>query len=252
MSWALPEPMLAEPVSSPVLPAGWAAEPKWDGYRAGPLVGRGGRVVLRSRRGAEMAAEFPEIVRAAQEELGEGCALDGELVVWEAGRLAFERLQRRLASRGARVGQAAKEWPAHFVAFDLLHDGERDLTGWPFRRRRAALEELFAGLPTAGPLALCPSTTGPAPATEWLGVDRGRPGGPVFQAVGRAVSAWPSGVAEVPGPHDHGGGRRRGHRHPGGAGHGAARPLEPGRAAAPRRPHRHPEPPPWPATRPGG
>ncbi|MFD8599164.1 ATP-dependent DNA ligase [Kitasatospora sp. NPDC059646] len=166
-SWALPQPMLTEPVSSPVLPIGWAAEPKWDGYRAGLLVGRGGEVVLRSRRGALMAAAFPEIVRAARQ-LGEGFALDGELVVWEGGRLAFDRLQRRLASRGARAAQAAAEWPAHYVAFDLLHDGEQDLARWPYARRRAALEELFAGLPAAGPLALCPSTTDPALAREWL------------------------------------------------------------------------------------
>ncbi|MFJ1796823.1 ATP-dependent DNA ligase [Kitasatospora griseola] len=166
--WTLPEPMLTEPVSSPDLPVGWAAEPKWDGYRAGLLVGRDGRVAVRSRRGAEMAPAFPEIVRAAQQ-LGEGCALDGELVVWEAGRLAFGRLQRRLASRGARAEQAAREWPAHFVAFDLLHNGAKDLTGWSYARRRAALEELFAGLPAAGTLALCPSTTDPAVAREWLG-----------------------------------------------------------------------------------
>ncbi|MEV7123837.1 hypothetical protein [Kitasatospora griseola] len=50
-----------------------------------------------------------------------------------------------------------------------VHDGERDLTGWPFRRRGAALEELFAGLPTAGPPALCPSTSDPALARKWLG-----------------------------------------------------------------------------------
>ncbi|WP_235437926.1 hypothetical protein [Kitasatospora griseola] len=160
------------PASSPSpVPAegGRRPEPKWDGYRAGLLVSRGGEVVLRSRRGAQMAAAFPEIVRAARQELGEGWALDGEPVVWEGGRLAFERLQRRLASRGARAEQAAKEWPARFVAFDLPHDGDQDLTGWPYARRRAALEELFAGLPAAGPLALCPSTTEAAVAAEWLG-----------------------------------------------------------------------------------
>ncbi|MFI8169808.1 hypothetical protein ACIGAN_26110 [Streptomyces sp. NPDC085931] len=58
--------------------------------------------------------------------------LDGELVVWEADRLAFERLQQRLARRGTGASQAAGQWPAHYVAFDLLHQGERDLTGWPY------------------------------------------------------------------------------------------------------------------------
>ncbi|MFF7976239.1 transposase [Streptomyces sp. NPDC007905] len=31
MTWTLPEPMLAAPVSDPDLPPGWAAEPKWEG-----------------------------------------------------------------------------------------------------------------------------------------------------------------------------------------------------------------------------
>lgn len=34
MTWTLPEPMLAAPVSDPDLPPGWAAEPQWDGWRA--------------------------------------------------------------------------------------------------------------------------------------------------------------------------------------------------------------------------
>lgn len=29
--WALPDPMLAAPVSDPAPPDGWAAEEKWDG-----------------------------------------------------------------------------------------------------------------------------------------------------------------------------------------------------------------------------
>ncbi|WP_432171154.1 hypothetical protein [Streptomyces sp. 1222.5] len=31
MTWSLPEPMLTVAVDSPELPAGWGAEPKWDG-----------------------------------------------------------------------------------------------------------------------------------------------------------------------------------------------------------------------------
>jgi ATP-dependent DNA ligase len=66
-----------------------------------------------------MAASFPEVVAGAAQ-LSDATAMVGELVVWEAGRLAFERLQNRLQQRGARAARAAGEWPAHFVAFDLL------------------------------------------------------------------------------------------------------------------------------------
>ncbi|MEV4790155.1 ATP-dependent DNA ligase [Streptomyces tuirus] len=168
MTWSLPEPMLAAPVDNPALPAGWAAEPKWDGYRAQLAVHTGGRVLLRSRQGTDMTGSFPEIRAAALAQLPEDTGLDGELVVWEGERLAFERLQQRLARRGKGAREAAGQWPAHYVAFDLAHVGGADLTGWAYRRRRAALEELFAERGLAAPLTLCPSTTDPAVAEQWL------------------------------------------------------------------------------------
>ncbi|MFC7987667.1 hypothetical protein [Streptomyces sp. NPDC057336] len=53
MTWTLPEPMLAEPVAEPGLPPGWAAEPKWDGYRAQLARYPGDRILLRSRKGTD-------------------------------------------------------------------------------------------------------------------------------------------------------------------------------------------------------
>ncbi|MEL5957117.1 hypothetical protein AADR41_20470 [Streptomyces sp. CLV115] len=55
------------------------------------------------------------------------------------------------------------------LAFDLLHRGGTDLTGWPYERRRNALEELFAEHRLTDPLTLGPSTTDPAAVREWLG-----------------------------------------------------------------------------------
>ncbi|MEU0823081.1 ATP-dependent DNA ligase [Streptomyces mirabilis] len=90
--------MLAAPVSDPALLPGWAGEPKWDGFRAGVSVDAS-QVVLRSRRGTDMAPAFPEVVAGAAQ-LPDATALDGKLVVWDAaGRLTFERLQNRLAAR---------------------------------------------------------------------------------------------------------------------------------------------------------
>ncbi|MFE1227202.1 ATP-dependent DNA ligase [Streptomyces sp. NPDC058759] len=159
--------MLTTPVPTPDLRPGCAAEPKWDGFRALVSVDAG-QVVLRSRRGTEMGPSFPEVVAAAGQ-LPDATALDGELVVWDAaGRLAFERLQNRLARRGAGAAQAAQEWPAHFVAFDLLRLSGTDTTGWPYRRRRAALESVFAARRLSAPWALCPSTTEADVVREWL------------------------------------------------------------------------------------
>ncbi|GGZ42773.1 ATP-dependent DNA ligase [Streptomyces poonensis] len=158
--------MLAAPVADPALPPGWAGEPKWDGWRALVSV-EAGRIVLRSRRGTDLAPMFPDI-RSGSGQLPDATALDGEIVVWEAGRLAFERLQKRLQRRRAQAARLAAEWPAHFVAFDLLRLAGTDTTRWPYRRRRAALEDLFTEHELAAPWALCPSTTDPATVREWL------------------------------------------------------------------------------------
>ncbi|MES4886169.1 hypothetical protein ABVB69_37620 [Streptomyces sp. NPDC000349] len=64
MTWTLPEPILTDTVRSPVLPPRSAAEPKWDGFRAGLCID-GGQVMLRSRRGTQMAPAFPEVVTGA-------------------------------------------------------------------------------------------------------------------------------------------------------------------------------------------
>ncbi|MGW1596658.1 ATP-dependent DNA ligase [Streptomyces sp. NPDC002343] len=138
-----------------------------DGFRAQLAVHTGGRVLLRSRQGTDMTGAFPEIRAAAVAQLPANTGLDGELVVWESGRLAFERLQQRLARRGPDAAEAARRWPAHYVVFDLVHAGA-DVTGWPYTRRRAALEKLFADHVLRAPLTLCPSTTESAVARGWL------------------------------------------------------------------------------------
>ncbi|WP_051862853.1 hypothetical protein [Streptomyces ochraceiscleroticus] len=51
------EPMLAQPVDTFHLPAGWAAEPKWDGFRA--LLAHGQeQTLLRSRHGTDLTGAF--------------------------------------------------------------------------------------------------------------------------------------------------------------------------------------------------
>ncbi|MFD8840432.1 ATP-dependent DNA ligase [Streptomyces griseofuscus] len=116
-----------------------------DGYRAQLAVYAGGRVLLRSRRGTDMTAAFPEIKAAALTQLPADTGLDGELVVWEEDQLACERPQQRLARRDrlAAAG-AARQWPAHYVAFDRVHAAGTDLTDWPYQRRRMAPEALFS------------------------------------------------------------------------------------------------------------
>ncbi|MCX5014951.1 ATP-dependent DNA ligase [Streptomyces sp. NBC_00555] len=99
-----------------------------------------------------------------------GPVLDGELVVWdtEAGRLSFEALQRRAATRARGARALAARWPAYFVAFDLLQQDGQELLRRPYAERRSLLENLFSEHALTAPWTLCPMTTDLAKAQEWL------------------------------------------------------------------------------------
>ncbi|MFF1497582.1 hypothetical protein [Streptomyces sp. NPDC058304] len=107
---------------------------------------------------------------AAAEQLPDGLVLDGELVVWDtaAGRLSFEALQRRAAARGRTATALAAKSPAFFIAFDALQIDGIELLALPYAERRRRLEVLFAARALTAPWTLCPMTTDPAKAREWL------------------------------------------------------------------------------------
>jgi ATP-dependent DNA ligase len=100
------------------MPGGCLYEPKFDGYRALLFV-NADRCRVQSRRGHNISASFPDVAESATDQLPNGFVLDGELVVWNDGRLRFSELQLRLASK-AKAAQRAREAPASFVAFDVL------------------------------------------------------------------------------------------------------------------------------------
>ncbi|MGX1127915.1 ATP-dependent DNA ligase [Streptomyces glaucescens] len=66
-----------------------------------------------------------------------------------------------------------------------MHASGTDLTGWSYTRRRAALEALFADHALTAPLTLCPSTTDPALAREWLAWTAAGLGGLCFKRLGQ-------------------------------------------------------------------
>jgi bifunctional non-homologous end joining protein LigD len=133
-------PMLA--VAGP-LPAGdgWSYELKWDGVRAVAVI-RDGKVRLHARSGAEITVAYPELARLV--EVAPEAVLDGEVVVLDrAGHPSFQALAERMHVRDRdRAAQLAAASPVTYMIFDLLALGGEDLTGQPYRRRRAALEQL--------------------------------------------------------------------------------------------------------------
>ncbi|MCT9818924.1 ATP-dependent DNA ligase [Microbacterium sp. W1N] len=169
MPYEIPAPMLAKAVTAVPDPAatagGLSFEPKWDGFRA--LVSWDGENVEIGSRGAKpLTRYFPELVDAFARLLPEPCLLDGEIVVEHGGRLQWELLSQRIHPAASRVALLSEQFPAMFIAFDLLAGGERDLQAEPFQTRRAELEQLLADVPA--PLHLTRTTRERAVAERWL------------------------------------------------------------------------------------
>jgi ATP-dependent DNA ligase len=169
------EPMLATSVPQIPTAPGMRYEPKWDGFRT--IVFRDGdEVELVSRGGKTMTRYFPEVVEQIKAQLPPKCVVDGEVVVVrrEPGaspRLDFEQLQQRIHPAASRVKMLSGQWPADFVAFDLLALGEADLMAQPYEQRRAALETALAGVKP--PIHVTPTTGDLATATEWFSIFEG-------------------------------------------------------------------------------
>jgi DNA ligase D-like protein (predicted polymerase) len=172
--WGMPvvppvSPMLAKAVKGIAALEGQdvSFEPKWDGFRS--IIFRSGDLVeIGSRNEKPMTRYFPEVVEAALANLPEKCVVDGEIIVVRPGedRLDFDLLSQRIHPAASRVKKLSVETPAQFVAFDLLALGGDDLTGRPFRERRALLEQALAD--AKAPIHLTAATTDRAVAAEWF------------------------------------------------------------------------------------
>jgi ATP-dependent DNA ligase len=167
---------MALPLSPPVkpqlaraakeLPEGdvWRYEPKWDGFRT--IVFRDGDDIhLQSRNGKPMNRYFPEIPPQVAQLASERIVLDGELMVVVDGIQEFDLLGQRIHPAKSRVEMLAKEWPAAFVAFDVLSVDDEVLMDLPYTERRARLESL---VPKGGAVQLTPMTDDRDGAGTWL------------------------------------------------------------------------------------
>jgi ATP-dependent DNA ligase len=147
---------------------GWVYEPKWDGFRT--IVFRDGdEVYLQSRNGKPMNRYFPEVVEAVREMDRERLVIDGEIIVVVDGVQEFDLLGQRIHPAESRVRMLAEQWPAAYVAFDLLADGDDVLMELPYAERRERL------LATVGsPIEVTPATDDREAAGAWLtGVSEG-------------------------------------------------------------------------------
>ncbi|MBN9064390.1 MAG: ATP-dependent DNA ligase [Rhizobiales bacterium 65-9] len=125
------EPQLCKLVERPPSGAAWAHELKFDGYRIQLRISNG-RVSMRTRKGLDWTDKFASLAEAARS-LPDG-VMDGEVVALNRdGAPDFSALQ-------AALSEGRSDELVYF-AFDLLHDGKRDLRDLPLAERKAALRK---------------------------------------------------------------------------------------------------------------
>ncbi len=142
------KPMLAESGERAASDPKWRYEPKLDGYRVIAYI-EGEKVRLRSRRGLDLTALFPELTSELSAQAIEQMVLDGEIVALDKeGHPSFNALQNRAQLKtAAEIGAAQRATPVVLVCFDLLHFAGLNLRGAPYLARHRYLTQCL--LPSA-------------------------------------------------------------------------------------------------------
>ena len=142
------KPMLAESGERAASDPKWRYEPKLDGYRVIAYI-EGEKVRLRSRRGLDLTALFPELTSELGAQAIEQMVLDGEIVALDKeGHPSFNALQNRAQLKtAAEIGAAQRATPVVLVCFDLLHFAGLNLRGAPYLARHRYLTQCL--LPSA-------------------------------------------------------------------------------------------------------
>ena len=120
----------------------WRLENKWDGIR-GQLIRRESGIFLWSRGEELINTSFPDIISMA-ESIPCGTVLDGEILCWKSGSqkpMTFASLQRRLGRKSVS-NKLIMEYPAKFVAYDLIENNNEDQRNVPLSNRIEQLKKI--------------------------------------------------------------------------------------------------------------
>jgi bifunctional non-homologous end joining protein LigD len=118
---------------------------KWDGIRLLAARCSAGGIILQGRRLKEKTRLYPELVEALQEVVhSEDWLLDGELIVLKNNRPSFYHIMQREKNSALRLTrQVLAEYPVHYMVFDLLRFGGKDLTAQPLYERLRLLSDII-------------------------------------------------------------------------------------------------------------
>ena len=121
--------MKATLTDTPPQGPGWVYEIKYDGIRC-LATKSGGKVDLRSRNDLPLDQRFGAVAEALAADPADDVALDGEVVVFDAGGVS-------------RFGDLGSGGALAYVVFDVLHAGGEDLRPLPLLERKERLRALL-------------------------------------------------------------------------------------------------------------
>lgn len=133
------KPMLISEMTAPFNDPDWIYELKLDGIRCVAYLDQ--VTELRNKRNDRLLPKVPELSnlhRFARER----CILDGELVILRNGVPDFFELQKRtLTSNKFKLMLSSENYPACFVAYDILYRQNTSLLELPLLERKHLLSE---------------------------------------------------------------------------------------------------------------
>ena len=135
------KPMLIGQEGDPFDDDEYIYELKWDGERCVAFLDPTGCVDLRNKRNVRMLPKVPEL-KNIYKQVNARCILDGELMVLKEGKPDFFEIQRRsLTTNQFKIELASKQYPATFIAFDILYYDNADITDQPLVKRKEFLDK---------------------------------------------------------------------------------------------------------------
>lgn len=137
------KPMLIGREESPFDNPEYIYELKWDGERCIAFLDPKNGTELRNKRNVKMLPKVPELSEIHKQAKAR-CILDGELMILKDGKPDFFEIQRRsLTTNKFKIELASKNYPATFVAYDILFYKDKDVTGLTLMERKILLEKAF-------------------------------------------------------------------------------------------------------------
>lgn len=136
------DPMLIGADDEPFDAPDYIYELKLDGERCIAYLDPKKGTELRNKRQVKMLPKVPELAEI-HKYVKHRCILDGELFILVDGKPDFSEIQRRsLMSNAFRIELASRQYPASFVAFDILYYKDNTVMDKPLTERKKLLQQV--------------------------------------------------------------------------------------------------------------